>query len=86
VIDNGIGIPGNQQKKIWEIFQRVDPLGLTSGEGLGLAICRRIVERNHGRIWVESMQGKGSCFYVQLPATLEMQNLGPTKSLSAVAD
>ncbi|MBK8049653.1 MAG: PAS domain S-box protein [Anaerolineales bacterium] len=70
VADNGIGIPDNQRNKIWEIFHRVAPSGEIAGEGLGLAICRRIVERNHGRIWVESEAGAGSRFYVQLPASV----------------
>ena len=66
VEDNGIGIPSDQQDKIWEIFHRLNP-GETQGEGLGLTMARRIVDRLDGSIWVESEPGVGSRFYVVLP-------------------
>jgi len=66
VEDNGIGIPRDQQDKIWEIFHRLNP-GDTQGEGLGLTMARRIVDRLGGSIWVESEPGSGSRFYVVLP-------------------
>jgi PAS domain S-box-containing protein len=65
--DNGIGIDTDHQEKIFKLFQQLEP-GEQSGEGLGLTIAHRIVERHHGKIWVESEPGKGSRFYVQLPA------------------
>ena len=68
VEDNGLGIPVDQQDRIWEIFQRLDPTGPTPGEGLGLTLVRRMVERNGGRIWVESPHGVGCRFHVELPA------------------
>ena len=68
VADNGLGIPAEQQDRIWEIFQRLDPTGPTPGEGLGLTLVRRMVERNGGRIWVESPGGAGCRFQVELPA------------------
>ena len=68
VADNGIGIGQSQQEKIWELFYRLDPRGSVAGEGLGLALCRRIVERNKGHIKLDSTQGAGSRFYVELPA------------------
>ncbi len=67
VEDDGIGIAPEHQDKIYELFHRLDPKA-TQGEGLGLAITRRILDRHTGKIWVKSEQGKGSTFFVSLPA------------------
>jgi PAS domain S-box-containing protein len=67
IADNGIGIAPEHQAKIFEIFHRLNP-GDTSGEGLGLSIAQRVLERQGGRIWVESAANTGSIFYVSLPA------------------
>jgi len=67
VEDNGIGIATEHQEKVFEIFQQLEP-GAVSGEGLGLTIVRRILDRHSGKIWLESEPGKGSKFYIALPA------------------
>ena len=67
ISDNGIGIPLAQQEKIWEIFHRLNPGSDVAGEGLGLTVVRRILDRSDGKVWVESEWGKGSSFFVSLP-------------------
>jgi two-component system, OmpR family, phosphate regulon sensor histidine kinase PhoR len=69
VQDRGIGIAQKDQAKLFNVFQRVEnnkgyP---TSGIGIGLVVCRRLVEAHGGRIWFESEEGKGSTFYFTLP-------------------
>ncbi len=67
VKDNGLGIPSAHQAKLFLAFQRLHP-GVAQGEGIGLALVRRMVERHGGRIWVESEAGTGSTFFVSLPS------------------
>jgi signal transduction histidine kinase len=70
VDDEGLGIPPAEQGRIFEKFFRLDPQ-LTrgvGGTGLGLYICRELVQRMHGRIWVASDGRRGSTFTVELPA------------------
>ncbi|HET7221335.1 MAG TPA: ATP-binding protein [Vicinamibacterales bacterium] len=67
VRDNGLGIPKAASTRIFSAFQRHHG-HLAAGEGVGLALVRRIVDRHGGRIWFESVEGQGSTFYVELPA------------------
>ncbi|MEP6621910.1 MAG: MASE1 domain-containing protein [bacterium] len=68
VRDNGSGFPPSAQPRLFQVFQRFHPT-LASGEGMGLAIVKRAVERHGGKVSVESQEGLGSTFHLTLPAT-----------------
>jgi PAS domain S-box-containing protein len=68
VRDNGLGIPEYGKTRLFQVFQRFHSRQ-AEGEGMGLAIAHRIVERHGGRIWAESLDGQGSVFHFSLPAS-----------------
>ena len=84
VSDRGLGIPASERRRVFEKFYRLDPhmtRGI-GGTGLGLYICRELVHRLDGRIWVDSNNGKGSTFFVQIPIAAERS---PTRVAQAAA-
>jgi len=66
VSDEGIGIDPEQQEQVFDVFQRLHSHGEYPGTGIGLALCRRIIERHGGEIWVESVPGEGATFSLTL--------------------
>ncbi len=68
VKDNGVGIDMNQANRLFQLFQRLEGRGDYPGTGIGLAMCKRIIERHGGKIWVESELGKGSTFFFSIPS------------------
>ncbi|MDP4285326.1 MAG: ATP-binding protein [Bacteroidota bacterium] len=64
ITDNGIGIAAEDQPKLFIAFNRLHSRESFEGSGLGLATCKKIVEQHHGKIWVESEEGKGTTFYI----------------------
>lgn len=68
VQDNGTGIPSKYLNRVFNMYERLHSAARYPGTGMGLALCKKIVERHHGRIWVESTEGSGSAFHFSLPA------------------
>lgn len=75
--DNGIGIPQEQQARVFKMFQRLHTDKEFSGTGIGLAICKRIVENHYGTMSVLSNLGEGSKFYFTISKTLEHKESKP---------
>jgi light-regulated signal transduction histidine kinase (bacteriophytochrome) len=73
--DNGIGINPDAHRRIFSLFQRLDARHTAANRGLGLPLCKKIVERHGGRIWVESERGRGATFFFTLPALASAETL-----------
>lgn len=74
VADNGMGIDAENFERIFSIFQKLHSRVDYPGTGIGLAVCRRIVARHGGKMWVESQLGKGTKFYFTLPQAMDTAN------------
>lgn len=83
VADNGIGFDMQYHDKIFTMFQRLHNRHEFSGNGIGLALCRKVVQNHGGAIYAQSTPGKGSCFFVQLPTTSSRIQTGASSAIEA---
>ncbi len=81
ISDNGIGFDQQYAERIFAIFQRLHGVGVYPGTGMGLAICRRIIEQHGGKIWATSNPGAGSSFIFTLPTDMRRKSLESRTSL-----
>ena len=81
VKDNGIGIPEHQQDHIFKMFKRLHGQQEIQGTGIGLALCKKIVDKHHGRIWVESQEEDGANFRIAWPLKYTLPKKKKKKSL-----
>jgi signal transduction histidine kinase len=85
VSDNGIGFNQDYAGKVFGLFKRLHGPDRYGGSGIGLALCKRVIERHGGRIWAESREGEGSTFYFTLPVNPTDGSGSPSGYLEAVA-
>ena len=78
VRDTGVGIPASALPRIFERFYKADRARSGGGTGLGLSIAKHIVEAHGGRIWAESIEGRGSAFHFSLPLATQEGTVGQT--------
>ena len=67
VTDNGIGIKQEYSDKVFKLFNRLNRTNQNDGSGIGLTICKSIVDKYNGKIWFESVENQGTTFFIQLP-------------------
>ena len=85
VEDNGIGIAREHQERIFNLFQQLEP-SKHKGEGLGLTIVRKAIERQQGKIWLESESGRGSNFFISLPSRVNHSDYIPGEHTYTASD
>ena len=83
VADDGIGIDPRHRERVFKMFQRLHDREAFEGTGIGLAICRKIVERQGGEIWVDGREGGGSVFRFTRPGGARARARGPGRRASA---